>query len=69
MADHSNEPTATEERAAATQAGTNIPPATHHPTIDPTTGMAWEHDDRSPLDPGMPFDPLRKDPNDPNVST
>ena len=68
MADHSNEPTATEERAAATQAGTKIQSISGDVTVNPETGMPHGHDDRSPLDPGMPFDPLRKDPSDPSVT-
>ena len=69
MADHSNEPTATEERAAANQAGSKIQPIPGDADVDPETGMARGQDDRSPLDPGMAFDPLGKNPNDPAVTS
>jgi hypothetical protein len=62
MADHSNEPTATDERAAAMRDGAVITSVHDTPPggADPKTGLpVGDHDDSSPLDEGKQFDPTR----------
>lgn len=60
MADHSNEPTATDEKAAAMRDGAVIAPVKDDGKADPCTGLPpGPHDDSSPLDRGGSLDPTR----------
>ncbi len=56
-----SERTETDERVAENATPSPVVAVTDDAvTVEPATGLAQsDHDDRSPLDPGMPLDPTR----------